>query len=309
MLKDIIALMGEASGLPKDALASFVKEDGSINEEAVPGLLKQVREGFSAKLKTAGEEAVSKAQLTFDNGYKKAQGEVLDKYEDGLRAELGIDGKLRGKELLAAIKATKGGASTGTITKDEIEKHPFYLDTLENLKKEHGEALKALQGDFEKFKTGVEQEKVHAEVWNRALPIIDESKPAYSEAAAVKEFQMKAIREGILGDHNFEIQGDRIVVLDKDGKLAKDNLGNATQFNDLVVGAVSTRVGTMASDKRESAGVKNGQKTPPKEGAWKHGVPKDQAELNKILTSREYSTEEKTAAQEAFKSSQQKAAA
>lgn len=308
MLKDIIALLEEASGLPKTALASFVKEDGSINEEADKALLTQAREGFAKKLKDAGETTKEKGKELFNQGYAKAKGEVLNQYEDELASDLGIDGKLRGKELLAAIKATKGGASTGTITKDEIEKHPFYLDTLENLKKEHGEALKALQGDFEKFKTGVEQEKVHAEVWNRALPIIDESKPAYSEAAAVKEFQMKAIREGILGDHKFEIQGDRIVVLDKDGKLAKDNLGNAIQFNDLVVGAVSTRVGTMASDKRESAGVKPGQKAPPKEGAWKGEVPKTQADLNKILTDRTFSTAEKAAAQEAFKSSQQKAA-
>lgn len=304
MLKDIIALLEEASGLPKDALAPFVKGDGSIDEEVAPGLLKQAREGIATKLKEAGEVAKEKTKEIFDNGYKKAQGETLGKYEEELARDLGIDGKMRGKELRDAIKAAKAGTSNGTPDKDAVERHPHYLETVEKAKSEREAAVKTVQDEFEAFKKKVQGDERNGKVWDSALPMIDELRPAYSETESVKAFQMRAIREGLFAEYDYDIQdgGKRIVVLTKDGKVAKDELGNPIEFKALVGKVVGTRVGTLKAEKRDTSAVPPGEKGGDKDkgNAWKKPVPKNADELSEILTSRDYTTEEKKGAKAAF---------
>lgn len=300
MLKKLIALLEEASGLPKSALASFVKEDGTVNTEAITDdKLKEVREAFAAKVKTVGEDAVSKAQLTFDNGYKKAQGEVLDKYEDQLRAEVGIEEKVRGKQLSELLKAKLQAPKTEDLDKNAIEKNKFHLDEIERVTREYQAKLKAENEKYANFEAQVNEEKTFDKVWQAALPIIEESNPAFNtDSESVKAFQWNAIKEGIRNDRRFEVQGDRIVVLDKDGKVMKNEVGNPIDFKSLVIETVSTRVGTLKSERRESAGAKAGEKT---NGAAYKGKPiTNEDELIAVLSDPKLSYEEKQAAQEQY---------
>lgn len=299
--KELLAYLQDTSGLEQSALASFVKEDESFNEDEAPKVLAAARKAYADKLKKYAEEEVSKAGKTFDNGYKKAQGEVLTKYEEELCKDLGID-PVSGEKLREAIKAKLKGPASKELDKDTIEKSKFYLDSIEAVKKEWEAKLQESESKFTSFEAQVKQEKTFGQVWNAALPIIEESKPKFDhDNETVRNFQWKTIREGLLeGGRQFDIQDKRIVVLDKDGKLDKDEMGNPIDFNSLVLKVVNERVGTFKSEPRDSAGVKNGQKTTPQTGKWTKPVPKNDEELSKILADESYTFEEKKAAKDAY---------
>lgn len=95
----------------------------------------------------------------FDNGYKKAEGEISARWEKSLREKFGIDpeGKLQGDALADAIKAAMAGEGAKP---DKIKASPEYLDLesrmrqqIEEMKAQHEKALSDYRQEVERDKT------------------------------------------------------------------------------------------------------------------------------------------------------------
>lgn len=299
MNEKFLAYLQDTSGLEKEALAAFVNADGTPIEEKLDDLLKTARDGVAKKLKVARDEEQAKGKDAFQNGYSKAKKEERTALEEELCTELGLE-KVRGDEFKTALKQKLAAPANTTIDKNAIEKSEFHLSAIAKLKEEHANTIKAKEEEFNTFKAQVEGEKTFERVWNTALPLIEEAKPAFNEGSeTVRNFQWQSIKDGLTeGGRKFDIQenGARIVVLDKDGNLAKDAMGNPFDFKKLVLDTVTNRVGVLKSEPRESTGIKPGQGQGAKPADGKVKVPTTEAEAMELMGNKSISIADRQAA-------------
>lgn len=269
-----------------EALASCVKEDGSIDPEkfqsTITSVLDTARKGFKAKLSVTDEEIGKKAAVAFNAKEQELRKNILTKMEDELAGELGIESGLRGDAFRAALKAklTAHKQGKGDMTKEDVEKSKTYLDALEGWKNSTAAEVQKVQKAFDEFKAQVQTEKVHAEVLRRAAPIIEELKPKFDEdSETVRKNQWAIINRLILEGRQFDVQGDRVVPLDAEGHVLKDDSKNPVEFASLVKRIVMENIGVRAADKREGAGATTQHQKP--------GDSKLKAEWNDVVTKKD----------------------
>lgn len=283
VIKDIADYVAQTSGLEADALASFVKEDGTINEEAAAELLKTARDGFTGKLKSTMTEAEERAQKAWDKKHQQLTADVLTKHEAELRKTIGIEEDLRGEELRKAIAAKLKAPSKGKeLTDDDVERHPFFQSMREKMELEAKEKVSQLEQAFEAYKSEVAQKEMFNQVRKQATPLIEKLNPKFDpDSEAVRNDQWDRIWTK-LAEHAYDFQEGRTLVLDKEGKVAKDAMGNNLSFGALVEQIVKTTVGVRAAEQREGGGVKNTEKG-GEGSAWTKDLPKTKAEFQAAM--------------------------
>lgn len=286
--KDIAAYVAQTSGLEADALASLVNEDGSFSETA-GDILKKATEGFKGKLSSIETDYNSKFEATFDKRWKEGQAKLLDGREKKLRELLKIEGEVRGEELDKAIlerfnaaKAKTG--APGTMDPDAIERSEFFQKNKEAWTKEKETAVGTIQQQFDAFKAEILSRDTFNGVWGEAVPKIEALNPKFDpDSETVRKDQWERIQEKLKA-FNFERQEGRILVLDKEGKVAKDAMGNAVQFDALLTDIVTTTIGVKASEQRDGNGAKSDhQNKGDKATGWDKEYPKTQAEVDALM--------------------------
>lgn len=286
-MKKLIALLEAASGLPKTALAACVNADGSFNEEEFGKTESKIREGIEAKLNKAREEATTEAEKaagekgTFDDGFKKGEAKAHDRNEKRLRELFGVEEKLGGEDLLKAIAANKDKAPK-EITKDVVERQPWYQELMEAKEKAHKEEIAKVKGEHETFKKDVDRKDRISKMRERATPLIEELNLNLSKDPQRRAAQLANIFEK-LEANDYDIQGDRILVL-KEGKVMKDALDNSIVFKDHITSVATSLYDPLESKERDSAGAKNDNKDANKQkAAWTKDMPKTDEEYQAIL--------------------------
>lgn len=310
--KDIADYVAQTSGLEPDALASFVNEDGSFSEKAAD-VLKQGLEGFQSKLKSIETDHASKFQEKWDKKWQENQAKILDKREKELREKLKIDEDVRGEDLDKKIQALlkqaaskKGGE--GPLDPNDIERSEFFQKKLEAWTKEKEEAVNSLKSEYDQFKAEIQAKETFAGVWGQAVPMIEALKPKFDQdSETVRNDQWSRIQEKLKA-FGFEVQEGRILVLDKEGKVAKDANGNNIAFQGLVENIVKSTVGVMASQKREGAGADKGGDGTGGDSGWKGDYPKSEAEYNAIMFDQKYPLDQRLALQKWWQEKGSKAA-
>jgi hypothetical protein len=303
-MKKLIALLEAASGLPKTALASCVNDDGSFNTEEYAKIESKIKEGIETKLENARKEAAKEAteandgKGSFDDGFKRGEAKVSERFEKKLRDAFGVEEKLSGDELIKTIAANKDKAPK-EITKDAVERMPWYQEEQETKEKAHKEELKKIKQEHEDFKGQVSRKERLSEMRRRATPLIEELNLNLSSDPARRQAQLEVIWEK-LEAHDYDINDDRVMVL-KDGKVLKDKMDNTIKFDEFVTGTATKFYDPKESKERESPGVK----TPPKEGekskGWKGEVPKTKEDIERALVNDELPAEERMALLETLK--------
>lgn len=303
-MKKVIALLAEASGLPKTSLASCVNDDGSFNEDEYTKVEAKLRQGFEAKLNTAKEEAASEAvkaaegKGTFDDGFKKGEAKAHDKQEKRLRELFGVEEKLSGEDLLKEIAANKDKAPKD-ITKDQVERLPWYQELMEKRDKEHKEELKKIKEEFDGHKAQVSKKERMDAMWAKAQPIIEELNLNFSPDPQRKAAQLQRMRRD-LEANDYDIQEDRILVL-KDGKVIKDKLDNTVPFAEHVSSTVTSWLDPKESKDRSSAGAKTDKGGDDKKSkGWTKDLPKTDEQYQQLLADDSIPMEERAALMEAY---------
>jgi len=221
LLELVLALMGTKIGA-----ASLLDADGQLKPDAFD-IIKKEDAARVARIRKEGK----------DEGHGQAKRETLEAFEKAVKEKFGIDSDKTGIELIAQLLEEKG--KPGEITDEQVTSHRLYLNLKEEQSKAVKEATKALQKQFDDFKTGVENEKVNTQVEKKALEIFDGLKPILSsdpaKAAKQKEIFVKQLLAG-----KYRIDGERIILLKEDGTDLVDEHGNRIDFTKHVTDVAGT---------------------------------------------------------------------
>lgn len=233
-----------------DEVAELIyNSDGTLKEDAGDVIL-HVNAEKVAKMK---KDATTK----FDDGYKKAQKEVMERAEKIFKEKTGFTEDAADFESL--LDGFLKAKPTTKLTDDDVKKHPAFL-ALENSRvpKSDYESLKA---EYDNFRVSAQREKIIQKIQDKAWALTEARNPVLSDNPIVA----KTRRDDFLrkfSDFDYEFVGDEVVVL-KEGKRIEDSQGNHKTFNSLVDELAQTSFDFKKQDGKDTP------KTPPRFGAVK----------------------------------------
>lgn len=257
--KDLVTdFVSKTLGTPASEAASLLfntKEDGSadLKESAITTLLQKDAD----RVKTF-KDAETKAH---DKGYKKAQVEVLEKFESEVKAKFGISSDEKGVSLIESVVKSKVSTDGAELDEEKVKRSSFYLSTVERLKKEKEEAIAAESGKFTELETKIKKESIFKTVISTAKEIVRELNPILPEGKNAEgkqkaDIQIEKLLNELGSEYEFEIKDGKTLV-SKNGKLLEDAHGNMIDFKEIVKAKASDVWDFKEGTQRQSAGNNN----------------------------------------------------
>ena len=234
----------------------------------------------------------------FQEGYKKSKREVLETLETELKEKYGIESSNTGIDLVNEIVNVTSKPSD--ITEDAIRRSKLYLDLEANAKKEKTNLLEEYQNKIDEIKSTYEGEKVFSTVNKNAMSVLKALNPILPANQEIANNQINAFLDKFK-EFNFEIQDDRVVVMDKDKKVIQDQHGNTRNFDDIVKERASSFWEFQANNGGSGSG-NNPQGGNGGQGARK--APKTLEELTNIMNDKSIDGAEKLLIAEEFEKNQ-----
>lgn len=264
-------------------VAELVKtEDGKeVKSDALDLLLTKNSEHIaSIKAKWKPEDDVLTER--FNNGYNKATTEILGKNETKLKEHYGVTNNLRGIELVDSIVAEKTKAlENKEITDDEVKKSSVYSNMVNTMKTQGEEAVTQVENKYKLEIADFQKEQTFSTISGKADAIINELNPVFSENPVIAQNQRKMIHTA-LKSKSFEVKDDRIIPIDKDGKVLENEQGHPIDFKSIVTSETTGLFDLKKSKDRSSAGSEEEEE----EGgdiAWSGTAPKDDKEYMQMI--------------------------
>ena len=290
----ITGLLSKAYNIDAGKIAELIK-DGEMSEDEQKEALKKILEIDKNRIQSVTETATKNVNTKefIEQGYNKAKGEVLTKFEQGLKSKFGLETDKTGQDLIDFIvseKAEKGGS--GELTEDAIKRSKFYQDLESNAKTQ----VKTLKDEYEeKIKSindGYEYEKTFSDVSQKALTIFNGLNPILPTSKTVADNQVKIFVDSLKG-FKFDKQDDRIVVMDAEGKVVQDAHGNSRSFEDIIKEQASGLFEFKANNGGSGAGNGNGEGGQGG-GSGSHAIPKTFEDLEKVMGDASISIEDRS---------------
>jgi len=234
MEKIFSAFLSKTLNIDESKLSELVKtEEGEFKPDALDKLLELDATRVQG-LKTNDEGLLTER---FNNGYAKAKQEVFGNFENQVRSEFKVNNpELKGLELINAVVQSKVeslNVGDGSVTDNQVLKHPVYLDMTDRLMKEKSDVEQEWSQKFTGLETSITRNKTMDVVNSEAMKVISSLNPVFSEDSNKAHNQRQLILTQI-GQHNFEVQDNRIVVLDKEGKTMEDAHRVPLKFDTMV---------------------------------------------------------------------------
>lgn len=260
--KDFIAgVLGMALNMPETEVSSLFSEDGNPKDDA----LDTIKIKYGERIKAEKDKAASDRQEQYRRGLKEKGLE----WEKSLK-EAGIEiGDAVGAEAVAKLKehidtAISAVAKPGDLDDEKIKASKLYRD----LERKLDTSLQAKETEFKQAwadRDAKEQrERVLATVRDKAKGVLDELKPNLPEDPKKAANQLKFLYAD-LEAFTYEVEGDELLIKDKEGKRLENELGHPVKFSDLVKSKSEEYFDFQASDKKGAAGdLTKGVKTPVK---------------------------------------------
>src|SRR5688572_11605099 len=163
----------------KELLSAFLSATLNMDEAGVASLYKDggtelLPEALDI-LKAKDVERVKKlkpnTQEFIDNGYKKAQSEIMSKLEKEFKEKTGFSSEKKGIDLFVEYAESK--IQSTDVTEDAVKRHPIFISSIEKLTKEKEEAVTAKQKEFEDFQNGIKKRETFSSVANKATEIFN----------------------------------------------------------------------------------------------------------------------------------------
>lgn len=284
-------------------------DDGKIAELFKDGENEEISEAdVISKILNVDVDRVEKIKQSvdgkekFQQGYAKAKSEVLETFESDLKSKFNLETSHTGIDLVNEI-VEKTSKPNSEITEDAIRRSKIYLDLENRAKNEIKELKTQHQQEVDNIKSVYEGEKIFSSVNKNAIQILNELNPVLPTNKAVAENQISAFMNQFK-DFNFDIQDDRIVVLDKDKKVVVDQHGNTKLFEDIVKEKASTFFEFTANNGGSGSG-NGGNGTPNPAGGANVQVPKTMDDFINIMNDNSIDGTEKLKIAEAFEKAQQ----
>ena len=288
----IMGLLSKAYNFDNGKIAELFKDgETELSEDQQKEILQKLLEEDAKRV-----EAIKKSVDTkpaFQDGFKKAQGEILTKFEKDLKEKFGLESDKMGLELVEELVSKKSeGGQGGDLTEDAIKRSKVFQDMESNLKKQITTVKTEYETKINEIQDGYKAEKTFSNVSQKALQIFNGLNPILPQNKTVADNQVK-IFVNTLKDFKFDVQDERIVVMDKDGKVLEDGHGNSRSFEDIVKETASGLFEFKANNGGSGSG-NGGQGQGGSGSSYAGNVPKTFEELEKVMSDTSISIEDRS---------------
>ena len=288
----ITGLLSKAYNFDNGKIAELFKDgETELSEDQQKEILQKLLEEDAKRV-----EAIKKSVDTkpaFQDGFKKAQGEILTKFEKDLKEKFGLESDKMGLELVEELVSKKSeGGQGGDLTEDAIKRSKVFQDMESNLKKQITTVKTEYETKINEIQDGYKAEQTFSNVSQKALQIFNGLNPILPQNKTVADNQVKFF-VNTLKDFKFDVQDERIVVMDKDGKVLEDGHGNSRSFEDIVKETASGLFEFKANNGGSGSG-NGGQGQGGSGSSYAGNVPKTFEELEKVMSDTSISIEDRS---------------
>ena len=288
----ITGLLSKAYNFDNGKIAELFKDgETELSEDQQKEILQKLLDEDAKRV-----EAIKKSVDTkpaFQDGFKKAQGEILTKFEKDLKEKFGLESDKMGLELVEELVSKKSeGGQGGDVTEDAIKRSKVFQDMESNLKKQITTVKTEYETKINEIQDGYKAEQTFSNVSQKALQIFNGLNPILPQNKTVADNQVKFF-VNTLKDFKFDVQDERIVVMDKDGKVLEDGHGNSRSFEDIVKETASGLFEFKANNGGSGSG-NGGQGQGGSGSSYAGNVPKTFEELEKVMSDTSISIEDRS---------------
>lgn len=290
----IMGLLSKAYNFDNGKIAELFKDgETELSEQQQTEILNKILEIDAQRVENI-KKSVDKKDA-FQDGFKKAKSEVLTDFEKGLKEKFGLESDKTGLELVEelVLKKSEGGQS-GDLTEDAIKRSKVFQDMESNLKKQITTVKTEYETKINEIQDGYKAEQTFSNVSQKALQIFNGLNPILPQNKTVADNQVKFF-VNTLKDFKFDVQDERIVVMDKDGKVLEDGHGNSRSFEDIVKETASGLFEFKANNGGSGSGNGGqGQGQGGSGSSYAGNVPKTFEELEKVMSDTSISIEDRS---------------
>ena len=288
----ITGLLSKAYNYDNGKIAELFKDgETELSEQQQTEILNKILEIDAQRVENI-KKSVDKKDA-FQDGFKKAKSEVLTDFEKGLKEKFGIESDKTGLELVEEVVSKKSeGGQGGDVTEDAIKRSKVFQDMESNLKKQVTTVKTEYETKINEIQDGYKAEKTFSNVSQKALQIFNGLNPILPQNKTVADNQVKFF-VNTLKDFKFDVQDERIVVMDKDGKVIEDGHGNSRSFEDIVKETASGLFEFKANNGGSGSG-NGGQGQGGSGSSYAGNVPKTFEELEKVMGDNSISIEDRS---------------
>lgn len=288
----ITGLLSKAYNYDNGKIAELFKDgETELSEEQQTEILNKILEIDAQRVENI-KKSVDKKDA-FQDGFKKAKSEVLTDFEKGLKEKFGVESDKTGLELIEEVVSKKSeGGQGGDVTEDTIKRSKVFQDMESNLKKQITTVKTEYETKINEIQDGYKAEQTFSNVSQKALQIFNGLNPILPQNKTVADNQVKFF-VNTLKDFKFDVQDERIVVMDKDGKVIEDGHGNSRSFEDIVKETASGLFEFKANNGGSGSG-NGGQGQGGSGSSYAGNVPKTFEELEKVMSDTSISIEDRS---------------
>ena len=288
----ITGLLSKAYNFDNGKIAELFKDgETELSEQQQTEILNKILEIDAQRVENI-KKSVDKKDA-FQDGFKKAKSEVLTDFEKGLKEKFGIESDKTGLELIEEVVSKKSeGGQGGDVTEDAIKRSKVFQDMESNLKKQVTTVKTEYETKINEIQDGYKAEQTFSNVSQKALQIFNGLNPILPQNKTVADNQVKFFVNS-LKDFKFDVQDERIVVMDKDGKVLEDGHGNSRSFEDIVKETASGLFEFKANNGGSGSG-NGGQGQGGSGSSYAGNVPKTFEELEKVMGDNSISIEDRS---------------
>ena len=288
----ITGLLSKAYNFDNGKIAELFKDgETELSEQQQTEILNKILEIDAQRVENI-KKSVDKKDA-FQDGFKKAKSEVLTDFEKGLKEKFGIESDKTGLELVEEVVSKKSeGGQGGDVTEDAIKRSKVFQDMESNLKKQITTVKNEYETKINEIQDGYKAEQTFSNVSQKALQIFNGLNPILPQNKTVADNQVKFF-VNTLKDFKFDVQDERIVVMDKDGKVLEDGHGNSRSFEDIVKETASGLFEFKANNGGSGSG-NGGQGQGGSGSSYAGNVPKTFEELEKVMSDASISIEDRS---------------
>lgn len=288
----IMGLLSKAYNFDNGKIAELFKDgETELSEQQQTEILNKILEIDAQRVENI-KKSVDKKDA-FQDGFKKAKSEVLTDFEKGLKEKFGLESDKTGLELVEELVSKKSeGGQGGDLTEDAIKRSKVFQDMESNLKKQITTVKTEYETKINEIQDGYKAEQTFSNVSQKALQIFNGLNPILPQNKTVADNQVKFFVNS-LKDFKFDVQDERIVVMDKDGKVLEDGHGNSRSFEDIVKETASGLFEFKANNGGSGSG-NGGQGQGGSGSSYAGNVPKTFEELEKVMSDTSISIEDRS---------------
>lgn len=291
-------------------LTGFLSKTLKIDD----GQLAEILNGEGITEDTAVEQLLAKdvaridgfkngSQEKFQEGYKKAKKEERTAFEDEIKKAYDFDGDTTGVDLIKAIvtKSIPAGGSKGTVTDEDVKKHPVYADMVASFSNQKTQLEKEWDEKYKQLEHTHKKSSKIGGVKSKALSFLETNKAVLpkNETAAKN---LKDTYAAIFDSFDYDERDGKTIVLNGEGEVLQDKHGYAITLDDFIKDKAGSffdfQTGNGGSN--GANGGSDGGADGGAGGSGKNLQPKNLEELTKITNDPDLDKEAKYAAIEYY---------